>query len=87
MCGIGGRTIAEAKHRISYPEYLQWVAYRYKRGSLNWGLRSERDAALLATLYANTHRKEGKPARQIYEFAPHMDEPPISVAQAMESWT
>ncbi|MDW5376842.1 hypothetical protein R6258_07895 [Halomonas sp. HP20-15] len=87
MNGIGGRTIAEAQQRISFPEFKAWAAYRNKRGSLNTGMRIERGAAMLATLYANRHRKESDPARTIYEFMPHQDEPAISVEQAMESWT
>ena len=58
MNGIGGRTIAEAKLRISFPEFKAWAAYRNKRGSLHPGMRTERGAALLATLYANRHRNE-----------------------------
>lgn len=87
MNGIGGRTIAEAKLRISFPEFKAWAAYRNKRGSLHPGMRTERGAALLATLYANAQRKKDSPAHTIYDFAPHIEEPPISVEQAMESWT
>lgn len=33
MCGIGGRTIAEAKSRLSYREFLSWCKFRDKRGA------------------------------------------------------
>lgn len=89
MCGIGGRTIAEAQQRLSYTEFLQWVAFRRKRGSLHWGMRSERDAAMLATLYANYHRKPHTPPHAISDFMLHdrEDEGEISLEKAMEEWS
>lgn len=86
MCGVGGRTIAEAQNRISYSEFCRWAAYRRKRGSLNNGLRVERGAALLATLYANSHRGKHDGAYQLHDFAPHHDAPEITLEQAMASW-
>lgn len=82
--GIGGNTIAEAQHRLSYPEFLSWAKYRAKRGSLNLGMRVERGAALLATLYANAHTKNG--GYRIYDFMPHEEEGPISLDEAMKAW-
>lgn len=44
LAGVGGRTIEEAKERLSYPEALAWFAYRRKHGPLSiirrleWGL-------------------------------------------------
>lgn len=86
MCGIGGRTIAEAQQRISYPEFVKWAQYRAKRGSLNLGMRMERGSALLATLYANANRKEGSPAYNLHDFAPHHDQPELSLDD-LKSWT
>lgn len=86
MCGIGGRTIAEAQQRMSYPEFLRWAKYRAKRGSLNLGLRIERGSALLAMLQANAHRDKKTPAYQIHEFAPYHDEPAVTLDEAMSSW-
>ncbi|MOA57370.1 hypothetical protein D3C78_1815340 [compost metagenome] len=83
LCGIGGRTVAEAQQRLSYPEFLSWQKYRVKRGSLHLGMRVERGSALLATLYANAH---GKRPYKIHEFMPHEDEPPLSLEQAMNAW-
>ena len=85
MCGIGGRTIAEAQERISYQEFLSWAKYRAKRGSLNVGLRVERGSALLATLFANSRSKSAD--FTLCDFAPHHDQPEITLEQAMESWT
>lgn len=84
LCGIGGRTIAEAQHRLSYPEFLSWQKYRAKRGSLHLGMRVERGSALLATLYANAHSKNGGFA--IYDFMPNEEPPPVTLEQAMEAW-
>jgi len=85
LCGIGGRTIAEAKASISYPEYLQWLQYRSKRGSLHVGLRIEQSIALLASMYANAHSKKGVTFNPI-DFMPHADETPISLDDALKSW-
>ena len=41
LCGIGGRTIAEAQTRLSYEEFCRWASYRALRGLLNPGLRIE----------------------------------------------
>lgn len=79
MCGIGGRTIAEAQQRISYTEFVRWTQYRAKRGTLNIGLRTERGSALLATLYANAHRKERSAVYKLHDFAPYHDQPELTL--------
>lgn len=48
--GIGGRSIAEAKARLTYPEAISWMAYVRQTGSLNLGKRIEQGFALLATV-------------------------------------
>lgn len=70
MCGVGGRTIAEAKERLSYAEAMQWHAYRKKRGRLNIGLRLEEGAALVAS---SVNRSVGGKAT-VDDFAPHLRE-------------
>lgn len=82
--GIGGRTIAEARQRLSFTEYQQWRAFRHKRGSLHQGMRIERATAMLAALYANAHSKGG--GYTYYDFMPHQDEPEIDLDQAIASW-
>lgn len=84
--GIGGHTIAEAQERISAAEFGRWVAYRKKRGSLHPGLRAEAAVATLSALTANLHRKKDAPAFSFYAFAPHHDEPKLSLAEAMQNW-
>lgn len=82
--GIGGRTIAEAQRQLTYGEFLTWMKYRQKRGSLNIGMRVERGAALLATLYANSKSKAG--SYTLYDFMPHAEEPETTIEEAMASW-
>jgi hypothetical protein len=65
--GIGGCTIAEAKHNLSYDEALLWNAYIRKRGSLNTGRRIEISGAVLASLTSRVHG--GKST--FYDFAHH----------------
>jgi hypothetical protein len=84
LCGIGGRTIAEAKERVSFAEFMSWARYRNRRGSLNLGMRIERGTAMLAAMYANAHSKDG--GFKFHDFAPHHDAPPISLEQAMKDW-
>lgn len=88
MNGIGGRTIAEAQASLSYREFMLWMAYRQKRGSLNWGMRAEVSSGRLAALYANSKRNPQKTPEpfHIHEFAPHMDQPQLSLEEAMQTW-
>ena len=64
----------------------RWAAYRRKRGSLNPGLRGDRQAALLALLYVNAHQKKGATPHALWDFLPFEDEPPITIEHAMETW-
>lgn len=86
MCGIGGRTIAEAQQRMSHMEFVRWSRYRHKRGSLHFGLRIERGSALLATMYANQHRGKDATPYQLHDFTPYHDAPPVTLEQALETW-
>lgn len=81
---MGGNTIAEAQQRLGYQEALQWMKYRNKRGSFNLGMRVERGSAQLSMLYMNAHSKNGN--YKIYDFMPHMEEPPMTLEQAMKMW-
>lgn len=79
LCGIGGRTIEEAQSRLSCEEFNRWAEYRRRRGSLHQGMRIEHAGALIAQMMANRYRKEGAAPFAIYDFAPHMDEPELSI--------
>ncbi|WP_138436513.1 phage tail assembly protein T [Marinobacter shengliensis] len=86
MNGVGGNTIAKAQETITYKEFIQWAKYRNRRGSLNIGMRTERSGALIATVLANLHRKKGSEPVSFFKFAPHHDEPVMTLEEAMESW-
>lgn len=85
LCGIGGKTIEEAQKNISYAEFCQWVSYRGKRGTLNIGLRIEEYAAMIAQMYSSVHGKQGSIPPKIYDFAPHLDEPELTIDD-MKNW-
>ncbi|EON4588600.1 phage tail protein [Escherichia coli] len=84
--GIGGRTIAEAQARLSFPEYRLWLQYRQKYGSLNPMLRAEWCTGLLASVTANMWRSSQTPPFLLTDFTPHIDEPPVSLEEAMKQW-
>jgi hypothetical protein len=65
--GVGGRTIEEAKERMSFVEAQQWSAYLARRGSLHMGTRLEWGFALIAAAINNAL---GGHARQV-DFMPH----------------
>lgn len=86
MHGIGGKTIEEVQRNLSVPEVMKWLAYRQKRGTLNWGMRIERGAALLASIYVNAHRSKGTPRQSIHAFMPNAGDVEISLDEAMNTW-
>ena len=63
-----------------------WAEYRRKRGTLNWGMRIERGAALLASIYINSKLKKGSQPYSVHDFMPHAGETEISLEEAMEKW-
>ncbi|WP_438272194.1 phage tail assembly protein T [Serratia fonticola] len=72
---------------MSLREFWVWVKYRAKYGGLNPMMRTEWAAALVSSTIANVNRGKDTPAFRITDFAPHIDEKPISLDEAMESWT
>lgn len=70
LAGVGGRTIEEAKERLSFEETLAWAAYMRQRGSLHVGMRLEVGFALLAKLINNALGGEA----DLSDFAPHIDQ-------------
>ena len=52
LAGVGGRTVEEAQNRMSYSEFVQWIAYRNRWGSLHLGMRIDRATARGAALFA-----------------------------------
>jgi hypothetical protein len=71
LAGVGGRTVAEAKERLQYSEFMDWLTYRRMRGSLNVSTRLESGIALLASMIS---RACGGNASQL-DFMPHAEPP------------
>lgn len=84
MNGIGGRTIAEAQARLTFSEFLTWVKFRGKRGSLHPGMRVEVAAARMLAVHFNSQARTSD--FSIHDFAPHLDAPVLTVEEAMRSW-
>lgn len=68
-CGIGGRTVEEAKRSMSYAEFLAWCEYRNRQGCLHQGMRIDRAVSRLMAAYFNAHSK-GKSFKPM-EFSPY----------------
>ena len=85
MNGVGGRTIDEAKRNMSHAEFMDWIMYRNKRGSLFAGRRIETAIASGMALYANAHSKNG--GYDMYDFAPHEVEPEWTLDRAKKEWS
>lgn len=86
MNGIGGRTIAEAQERMSLREFQVWVKYRNKYGQLNVIMRTEWGLLLVASVLANINKAKNTPPFKVSDFAPHINEAPLSLEEAMKSW-
>lgn len=65
--GIGGRSVAEAKRRISQREFIAWLKYRKKHGTLDMGYRIDRAASIICAVLA-----QGKVAPE--KFMPKFDD-------------
>ncbi len=59
MCGVGGSTIQECKESLSWSEYLVWLKFRQKYGSLHQGMRVDRAVARAASFFGNAMSKRG----------------------------
>jgi hypothetical protein len=79
--GVGGRTVEEAKRRMTYAEARQWSAYMQRRGSLHVGLRLEAGFALIAATINNALGGHATAA----DFMPHRDAPEGTIADVMKT--
>lgn len=59
MSGVGGATIQECKESLSWSEYLVWLKFRQKYGSLHHGMRVDRAVARAASFFGNAMSKKG----------------------------
>lgn len=87
LAGIGGKTVAEAQQRISYPEFIGWLKYRRQHGGLNVAERVERSIAVFSAMFANMHRLKGSAALEFTDFTPHHQAKPVTLEEAMKEWS
>lgn len=80
--GVGGKTVAEAKASMSYPEAMAWAAYRNKHGSFNLAARAEQMGAIVAL---QVNRMGGGKA-ELVDFMPHQEKAGVSLETAMAEW-
>ena len=71
--GIGGRTIAEAKERLTYDEFVSWAAYIRKRGTLHFGMRLEIGFGQVLAAISRAAGGQGDPL----DFMPHLKAEPL----------
>lgn len=71
LAGVGGATVEEAQERMTYVEYLSWVAYAKKRGGLSLSMHLEDGFALISAVV--TQLATGKP-KHISDFLPKREE-------------
>lgn len=98
LAGIGGRTVAEARRNISWPEFQAWMQYRAKHGPLHTQPHIEHAAALVAYMVSSTvPRGKGQRGAEYSDFLPKRaatveaanDVPggaPIDIDTAMATW-
>ena len=85
LCGIGGKTIAEAKRNLSYQEALNWFRFAEQRGGIS---HTDRLLATIATQIKNLAGAGGE--AEIGDFlpmykttSPQAEEQPASVGEIM----
>lgn len=74
--GIGGNTIHQVKSNLTMLEINQWAEYRYRRGSLNIGRRTEQATASMMAIYINGQRTDDY--IEPLELMPHEDDVIVS---------
>jgi hypothetical protein len=85
--GVGGRTIEEAKERLSYDEAIAWMEYVGLRGTLNIGMRVEVMIAQLLVMIAKANRIKKTTGAEftLTDFAIHLDKPELSLESAAKA--
>ena len=71
LAGVGGRTVAQARANLSWPEVQAWMRYREKHGPLWHGARLEQGFALVAhTVASGIPRNKGTKGAKFKDFLP-----------------
>lgn len=79
--GVGGRTVFEAKERLTYAEAMDWFAFIRKRGSINQGMRMEGLIAQLSMVLCAAHglKKKGGGDFTMADFMQHAEQPGLTI--------
>jgi hypothetical protein len=75
--GVGGSTVEEAKATLTHDEFMDWVAFMKKRGSLNVSDRLDAGFAMLAQVICAMKGKKTKAS----DFMPKRQEEPASIKE------
>lgn len=90
LAGIGGRTVAEAKDRVSWDEFFAWMSYRASHGPLHLHGRLQDGFARVAhTIASVAPRRQGARRPKLQDFMawlPRAADQPIDLETAMERW-
>lgn len=71
-------TVAELEHRMSARELAEWQAFDALEPIGH--IRTDYGFALLATLYANAHRRKGDAPAKVTDFMPFVAKPATKAA-------
>ncbi|MCC3720523.1 hypothetical protein LLQ54_20140 [Rouxiella badensis] len=63
------------------------MKYRSKYGGFNQMMRTEWAAATIASTIANVNRMKDSPVFKVYHFAPHIEEPSLTLEEAKKKWS
>ena len=83
LAGIGGRTVEEAKQRMTYAEFRDWLRFREKVGPLNHLQRLDYATALLASVVNRSAGGKADPS----DFLPEYDQTPATPEDFMRILT
>jgi hypothetical protein len=86
--GVGGRTIEEAKARMTYAEALDWFTYRRKHGPLDAAARNEWAMAQLCYVVSQAAgmKKHGGGGFQLTDFLPYHETPELTTERVMKAF-
>lgn len=72
LAGVGGRTIAEAKARLTYNEAQSWFLYMQERGTFSLGQRIDEMSATLGYMLAAVNGVKNK---SVEDYLPDRSKP------------
>lgn len=84
--GIGGRTITEAKENLTEEEFLSWVAYRERFGSLNPIVAIDRGCGTTSFLIQAVNGGKGNYLDFVPDYRTEEQKAHDELQQAMKEW-